>query len=163
MKVNLLLIVLLFTVSFMNAEEKKFGKKITVKEKTAVSKLLSAPDKFNGKNVLVEGVITDVCQDQGCWIDLAGDKEGETIRVKVKDGEIAFPKDSKGKTAIVQGKLAAVKGEECSDKESKDASCCSKEKAGEKKESMSKKDDCCSKEKTAKLYQLEGTGAVIKS
>ena len=32
-------------------------------------------------------------------------KEFETIRVKVKDGEIVFPMEAKGKTALVEGEF----------------------------------------------------------
>ena len=146
---KLLVLILLISVTFINAEVKKLGKEITIKEKTSISKILSAPAKFDGKTVVVEGKVLGVCEDKGCWIEIAGEKEGEKIKVKVEDGEIVFPKDSIGKTALVQGVVAPVKDEACTEKE-----------MAEKKD---KKDAfCCSKDKTKKTYQIEGIGAVIK-
>ncbi len=145
---NLILAFLIITsVSF--AKEDKLGKEISIKNKTAISTILKSPEKFEGKQVLIEGKILDVCQESGCWIELAGNNKNEKIKLKVNDGEIVFPKDSKGKTALVEGVLEEVKNDECAEHEMKE------EKHKEKEES------CCSKE-TKKTYQIKGLGAVIK-
>lgn len=92
---------LLLTISF--AASKNYGKKLTVKEKTKISAILAQPEKFAGKKVLVEGTIVDVCQERGCWIKVASDKEFESVRFKVNDGVIVFPMEAKGKTALAEG------------------------------------------------------------
>ena len=79
----------------------KLGKEITIKEKTSISKILSAPAKYEGKTVVVEGEVLGVCEDKGCWIEIAGSKKDEKIKIKVEDGVIVFPQDAKGKTALV--------------------------------------------------------------
>lgn len=137
---KLLVAIVLICVTFVNTAEKKYGKEITLKEKTSVSTILTSPEKFEGKTVLVEGKILNVCQKKGCWIEVAGVKKGE--KIKVKDGEIVFPKNSKGKTALVEGVVAAAKTDECG-KDDKDASCCSKDK--DAKVSTEKKESGCSK------------------
>ena len=43
---KVLLVALLFVVSFVNAAEKQLGKAITLKDKTSVSKILSCPSRF---------------------------------------------------------------------------------------------------------------------
>ncbi len=83
--------------------EKKFGKKITLKDKTKISDIVANPEKYNGKKVLVEGPIVDVCKKRGCWIKIGSDKEFETMTFKVEDGVIVFPMIVKGKTAIAEG------------------------------------------------------------
>jgi hypothetical protein len=83
--------------------EKKFGKKITLKEKTKISDIIANPAKYNGKKVLVDGPIIDVCKMRGCWIKLGSDKEFETMTFKVEDGVITFPMGVKGKTALAEG------------------------------------------------------------
>lgn len=88
--------------------EKKFGKKVTLKEKTKISDILANPEKYNGKKVLVEGPITDVCKKRGCWIRLGSDKEFQTMTFKVEDGVIVFPMDVKGKTALAEGVVSVV-------------------------------------------------------
>ncbi len=96
-----ILSVLLLTISF--AASKNYGKKLTVNEKTKISEIIAEPEKFAGKKVLVEGTVVDVCQERGCWIKLASDKEFESVRFKVNDGVIVFPMEAKGKTALAEG------------------------------------------------------------
>lgn len=81
----------------------KYGKKITLKEKTPIAELLKNPKKYAGKTVLVEGLIVKVCEKRGCWIDIAGTKEFEKIRLKVDDGVIVFPMEEKGKKIVAEG------------------------------------------------------------
>jgi hypothetical protein len=140
---KLIVLVLLLAVAFVKAEDQKFGKAITLKEKTSVSTILSDPSVYDGKEVLVEGTIVGVCQGMGCWLDVAGATEGEKIRVKVEDGEIVFPKDGKGKTVLVEGVVYKVDTKAAMEHKDK--------KEGEK-------EDCA----TNAVYQIKGLGAVIK-
>ena len=157
-----LLFTLLLTVSLVYAAETKLGKAITLKDKSAITKILHHPDQFEGKTVLVEGKVLGVCKEKGCWIEVAGAKEGEKIKVKVEDGVIVFPKDAKGKTALVEGTVEEVKGDSCAEhkKETKTDKVTKEEKAGCAKESAEA--GCCSGEQTTKVYQIKGLGAVIK-
>lgn len=98
-----LLFVLLISSVLFAQNGKKYGEKITLKEKTAVSSLFSNPDKYVGKTVLVEGLIVDVCEKRGCWIEISSDKEFQKIRFKVDDGVIIFPMEEKGKKVLAQG------------------------------------------------------------
>jgi hypothetical protein len=41
-------------------------------------------------------------------MELASDKAFETIKIKVKDGEIIFPLESRGKSALAQGKVEKI-------------------------------------------------------
>lgn len=82
----------------------KLGKPLTLKSPTAIGDILQSPDRYTGKTVQVKGRITEVCQMAGCWTSLV-DGAGRMIRVKVADGEIVFPKDAVGKTAIAEGAL----------------------------------------------------------
>ena len=99
--IALLSVLVLCAVAF--AGQKNYGKKLTVKETTKVSDILANPEKYEGKKVLVEGTVVDVCQMRGCWIKLASDKEFESIRFKVDDGVIVFPMEAKGKLAKAEG------------------------------------------------------------
>ncbi len=149
-----IVLMLLFVSSFSFAKEsKKYGKEITLTEKTQISKILENPEAFVGKKVLVEGTVVGVCAKRGCWISLAGDKEYESIKVKVNDGEIVFPMEAKGKKALVEGEVYSfvLDGEGC-------GGDCSKEehKKGDKKE------ECKHEKKQKKVYQIKGLGAVIK-
>jgi len=89
------------------AQSEKYGKEIELKEKTLISEILANPVDFVGKTVLVEGEVGDVCTMAGCWMKLKSDQEGE-IRIKVKDGEIVFPVEATGSTALVEGTVYAI-------------------------------------------------------
>ena len=114
--------------------------------------ILENPKNYEGKKVLVEGTILNVCAKRGCWIELASDKEFETIRVKVKDGEIVFPMEAKGKTAIVEGEFYSFEVE--TDAECSGGDCGDHKKEGE--------EGCKHGEKQIKtIYQIKGLGAEI--
>jgi len=116
-------IIKLLLISFISAnivfavidDKDKYGKEISLKEKTKISDILSNPEDYLDKTVLVEGEVLDVCSMMGCWIELKSDvpdgQEGagvEKIKVKVKDGDIVFPEEAKGKTALVEGKVYKI-------------------------------------------------------
>ena len=134
------------------AADKKLGKKLSVKETTKISKILASPADYVGKKVLVEGTVLDVCSKRGCWMEIAGDKPHEKIKVKVKDGEIVFPMEAKGKTAKVEGEIYKIEM-------SKEVAI----KAGEEeaKEHGTKFDPASVTGPIVK-YQIKGLGAEIK-
>jgi len=88
--------------------ETRLGKPLTLKDPVPIAKLLAGPDDWLGKTVQVKGVVRDVCRAMGCWMQIADDSSPKGLRIKVKDGEIVFPADSAGKTAIVEGRFAKV-------------------------------------------------------
>lgn len=89
-----------------NAE--KYGAALTLHETTKVSAILTEPESYLGKKVLVEGQILEVCAKAGCWMEIAGDQPEQRIKVKVNDGEIVFPMTAKGKTAKVEGEIYKI-------------------------------------------------------
>jgi hypothetical protein len=95
--------VLLCVTSAITGGKKSYGKGVTLTEVTKISDILDAPERYNGKRVLVEGNIVGVCEKRGCWIKIASDKEFQSITFKVDDGVIIFPLDAKGKRARAEG------------------------------------------------------------
>ncbi|MBE2279709.1 MAG: DUF4920 domain-containing protein [Ignavibacteriaceae bacterium] len=153
MKNLLFLLIFLFGVATSYAgDPKKLGKEITLKEKTSVSTILANPKSFVGKKLLVEGTIIEVCQKRGCWVELAGEKPYEKLRVKVKDGEIIFPANSAGTTAMVEGELYEINmsKEEVIEFEKHIA------------EEQGKKFDASKVTGPRTLYQIRGVGVVLK-
>ena len=103
-RISVLIIALLAVVSLANANEwKSFGAGVSLTETTKISDILSQPEKYVGQKVLVEGRVVDVCKKRGCWMEIASDKEFQTIKVKVNDGEIVFPLEGKGHQTLVEG------------------------------------------------------------
>ncbi|MGE5189973.1 MAG: DUF4920 domain-containing protein [Gemmatimonadota bacterium] len=81
----------------------EFGGGVTLERSSSVSDILAEPGAWVGRTVKVTGRVVDVCPHRGCWMDLAGERPGQAIRVKVEDGVIVFPASAKGRRATVQG------------------------------------------------------------
>jgi gamma-glutamylcyclotransferase (GGCT)/AIG2-like uncharacterized protein YtfP len=105
-KIIILFFLLLSVAAYSQTD--KYGKEISLKEKTSISKILAQPEEYVGKTVLVEGEILEVCAMAGCWMDLKSDAENQKIKIKVKDGDIVFPVEAKGKDALVEGTVYKI-------------------------------------------------------
>ena len=105
MQLKLIVLVLFLSIGTILAQtdEANLGAEITLAEKTKISDILADPEAYLDQTVLVEGEILDVCPMMGCWMEIKSDDGEEMIKVKVKDGEIVFPMEAKGKTALVEG------------------------------------------------------------
>ena len=79
-----------------------YGAGITEKKPVKLAKLAKSPSKYKGKTVRLEGTVKDVCQGQGCWIEIES-KDGKTFLAKSLDESVLVPKNSKGRNVVVQG------------------------------------------------------------
>jgi len=127
----------------------KFGKGLTLNEPTPVATILNSPENYVGKMVQVKGKVTEVCQMMGCWMQI---QDGEKmLRVKVKDGEILFPKNSAGRAVTAEGVLKKIELNE------KQAIAWAKHEADER----GQKFDPAKIKGGITMYQIQGTGAVL--
>jgi hypothetical protein len=143
----------IFTALFCTAAfgaEQKLGKPLTEKDAISLAALFAEPGPLVGKTVQVKARVTEVCQMMGCWMNLTDD-EGHLLRIKVEDGDIVFPKDSIGKTAIAEGKLE--KREMSREKLI--------EEGKHEAEESGRKFDPSSVKSGRTIYELAGSGAVI--
>lgn len=85
-----------------------FGAGVTLKQPTAVSRLLANPDEYLGKKVRVDGVVSAVCEHRGCWMQVTEPGSDQSIRIKVEDGVIVFPASAVGKRASAEGIFEAI-------------------------------------------------------
>ena len=103
-------VILLVAVALpVQAKTDVYGNGVTLTEPTPVSAILDNPDEYLGKTVRVEGMILEVCAKRGCWVYVAGDRQGEKIQVKVTDGEIVFPMSLSGRMGVVEGIVEELK------------------------------------------------------
>ncbi|MCC6394115.1 MAG: DUF4920 domain-containing protein [Bryobacterales bacterium] len=135
----------------LTAAEVKLGKPLTLASPLPVSKLLAEPEPYVGKTVQVKGKVTEVCQMAGCWTNLVDPGTNVMIRVKVNDGEIVFPKDAVGKTAIAEGVLKkfTLTHEQALARARHEA------------EEQGRKFNPASVKGGATIYQIQGSGAVL--
>ncbi len=147
----LIFLISLFTITVYSQSD-KYGKEISLTEKTSISKILDKPEDFVDKTVLVEGEILEVCAMAGCWMELKSDADNQKIKIKVKDGDIVFPVEAKGKSALVEGTVYKIE--------------LTKEEAAEYYEHVATEQgtefDPATVTGPVTLYQIKGIGAEIK-
>ena len=141
----------LVAAATLSGAEVKLGKPLTAKSPIPLATLVAHADDYVGKTVQVQGKITAVCQMMGCWMELADDA-GQKVRIKVDDGVIVFPKDAAGKVAVAEGKFTKT------ELTREQAVAQAKENA----EESGRKFDPAKVKSGMTLYQIEGTGAVIR-
>jgi len=146
-----LLFVALTAISLISAADLKLGKPLASDSPIALATLLAHSEDYAGKTVQVKGKIAAVCQEMGCWMELVNDS-GQKLRIQVNDGEIVFPKDSAGKTAVAEGKFTKIvlTREEAVEQAQEDA------------KDSGRKFDPASIKTGSTYYQIQGTGAVIQ-
>jgi hypothetical protein len=68
--------------------------------------VLADPSAYADLDVTVEGVVRQVCQRRGCWLELAtsSDEAAPGCRVTSKDHAFFVPTDSAGSRARVRGR-----------------------------------------------------------
>lgn len=143
---------ILAAATLLSAADVTLGKPLTLKAPVSLATLLAKPADYVGKTVQVQGKIVEVCQMMGCWLDLTNN-DGQKIRIKVEDGDIVFPKDSAGKTAIAEGVFRKL------DLTREQAAAQAEEEAKEKGHTF----DPASVKSGVTIFQIQGTGAVIRS
>jgi hypothetical protein len=134
------------------AAETRYGAGVGKAEAVKVSELLAHPDRYVGKPVRVEGLITAVCPRRGCWMELASDQEFQAIKIKVDDGVMVFPLDAKGKVAVAEGifRRLEVPAERVAEMKKHEA------------EERGVPFDPKSVKGPEVVYRIDGTGAVIR-
>jgi hypothetical protein len=147
---TLLSIALLVSCSAFAAEV-KLGKPLTLDKVTSIDAIVTSPASYVGKTVQVKGKVVEVCQMMGCWMNISDPATKAMIRIKVKDGEIVFPKDAPGKTAVAEGKLVKL------ELTREQAVAQAKHEAQENGRTFDEKSITAGKT----IYQIQGSGAVL--
>ncbi len=80
----------------------KRGAAIGESKKVSLAKVLKDPGKYEGTTVRVKGVIVRSCKMEGCWAELAPNKDAQSVRVKMKDA-FFIPLQSAGALARAEG------------------------------------------------------------
>lgn len=141
-RIPVILAALALTTTLSARGDEKLGAGVTLTEATPIATLYEKPQDFLGKTIRIDGVVTGVCSEMGCWMALGDDEKGtRTVRFKVDHGvNIVFPVKAKGMKASAQGVF-----EKIADAEGREA-------ASEDKSATA----------FGKTYQIKATGAVLK-
>lgn len=72
-------------------------------KKVKLADVMKDPQKYAGKTVAVEGVIVRSCKKEGCWMELAADKDSKPVRVTFGDHAFFIPLNAAGLSAKAEG------------------------------------------------------------
>ena len=100
----------LFATSLLAAGPLQFGAVVDKTKVVALAEIVKSPDKYLNKEIVVEGIISEVCAKRGCWMTLVAkdSPDGKAqLRIKVNDGEMVFPLTARGKMAYAVGVLVS--------------------------------------------------------
>lgn len=94
----------------LHAADTTYGAGVKLAAATPVKDLYASPEAFVGKTVRVDGVVTSVCTEAGCWLAIAAaDQPDQAVRFQAEhDGKIVFPITLKGKMASAEGVFAKI-------------------------------------------------------
>jgi Domain of unknown function (DUF4920) len=84
------------------AAGKVYGADVTEEGAQPMTALPVVLGQQDSAKVKLIGEATDVCQAKGCWMTLQT-ADGKKMRVRFKDYAFFVPKDTKGKTVVVDG------------------------------------------------------------
>ncbi|MDP2304603.1 MAG: DUF4920 domain-containing protein [Pseudomonadota bacterium] len=84
------------------------GEAFTVTDIVPIDQLVANPTAWDGKDVVAEGVVKEVCQKKGCWHTIATADPAVNVMVKDKDYKIFLPKDAGGKKVHIKGTFGVV-------------------------------------------------------
>jgi len=101
--IGVMLAVLGLSAGVLAVEGTKYGEGVSLKEATPIAQLMAHPDDYVGKKIRVDGVVSAVCEEMGCWIEIKEADASKGLRFKVEDGVIVFPVTAKGKKASAEG------------------------------------------------------------
>ena len=92
------------------AEGKSYGKGVTITQATPLADVMARPSDYEGKTVRVEGYVTAVCEEMGCWLALAPTqaKSDNTLIIQVEHHVVVFPMSAKGHRAAAEGTVERI-------------------------------------------------------
>jgi Domain of unknown function (DUF4920) len=84
----------------------KRGAPIATSDKVSLNAVLKSPAKYSGKTLLIEGIVVRSCKMEGCWAEVAENKDSKSVRITMKDHAFFIPLQSAGSLARVEGKVS---------------------------------------------------------
>lgn len=92
------------------AGAESYGKGVSITQATPLADVIANPSSFEGKTIRVEGYVTAVCEEMGCWLALAPTQtsKDKTLIIQVEHGVVVFPMRAKGSRAAAEGVVERV-------------------------------------------------------
>jgi hypothetical protein len=130
-----------------------YGEPIGDAPLVTLAELVANTEEYEGEQVRVEGLVTDVCAKRGCWMNIGAEEGPDYVQFKVTDGVMVFPMDAKGGHAEAEGTVQRL---ELDLEATRNFLAHKAEEAGEEF-------DATTVVEPMVIVRLAGTGAVIRS
>ena len=90
--------------------KKLYGAPISNGASAELADVLKSPERYAGKNLVVNGHVRRACTKMGCWMEIAAGTDPATpsCRVFFHGHGFFVPKDSAGSDARVEGRIEVV-------------------------------------------------------
>ena len=106
-KLTLAILLLVAAAAFAGDDVVTRGAAISKDAKSVpITQVLENPDAYTKDAIVVEGLVQACCQNKGCWMEVVPESGKSGMRVTFKDYSFFVPKDSKGRTARMEGTVA---------------------------------------------------------
>ena len=85
-------------------EGQAFGEPLVAADVVPLATVVAAPADYLDRTLLVSGVVTAVCQNKGCWMQMQDGEATSFVRWETGcGGRYEFPTDAIGREVVVQG------------------------------------------------------------
>jgi len=152
------------TAALSASADQSFGAGVKLTSATDIQKLYETPEAFVGKTIRVDGVVTAVCEEMGCWMALAASKDSErVVRFKVEhEGAIVFPLSARGKQASAEGVFMKIESSDAHSMEAAHEHAQAQVHGQGQPQAHAEPHGQPSAETFGKTYQIMVTGAGVK-
>lgn len=88
----------------------KRGSPVGDSERVALADVLKEPRKYEGVRVVIEGTVSRVCKNRGCWVEIKPEGAAdESVRVVFSNHAFFVPKDSESMRFRAEGQFSFKK------------------------------------------------------
>ena len=101
--IQLICIALLMTGILACSQKTEFGEPVSESEAITTDQLVERLDTELSFDVTVNGVISDACRSEGCWLEISS-SGGIPVFVTYKNEAFTLPLEIKGKSVIIKGR-----------------------------------------------------------
>ena len=84
-------------------QPRTYGKNISITQATEIADTFEDPSAYIDEEILVNGIVLDVCEERGIWINVVAEGSSDYVMCVLDDKEYSFPQSSVGRVCSVQG------------------------------------------------------------
>lgn len=84
-------------------QPRTYGRDISITQATDIADTFEDPSEYIEKEILVNGIVLDVCEERGLWINVVDEGSRDYVMCVLDDKDYSFPRSAVGRVCSVQG------------------------------------------------------------